>query len=233
MPPIANASKRKKHSPSGFGSLRLPILFVVLGLLLGLFFTYISATFIAGTEFNSATWSVRDFHYRRDPFTKKQLIGIVRGTPSGILTSPPNFPLSYFTASPQTSRWDLVEINHGRTSSDGPAKILLTYLQTKGGPTTHFWPDWSSKNPVKATVLWNAVRDLVDLELYRDLPSILELAVTDCSDKEFGSMINTNMQAAIQRYRDQLELSGETELSNEVVKYHTRYQTTTQSSSSK
>ncbi len=200
MPPNVNASKPKKSNAKWSKQLVFPILFTLLALLLTFIFGYFPATKVTGTEFNTSTWSIREFQYRQDPFSKVQLTGVIREIPTSIYSSQAGFPFTYIKASPTSSRWDLAEIRNGRNVTEGPANILLTYLRASKDLSTDFWPDWSKKNSVKADVLWPAVSDLVDLELYYRLPSVMEAALVECSDDEFKTKIHSAMTSALQVY---------------------------------
>ncbi len=227
MPPlINNKSKSKKANSSRLWSMFFPVLFALFALLLAFMFGYIPATQVVGSEFNTATWMLRDFQYRREPFTKIQLTGIVRDKNSAI-SSTAKFPSMYFNGNLASSkRWDLVEIRNGASITEGPAKILVTFLRATAGGN-EFWPDWSTKNKVKATILWPAVRDLVDLQLYSDLPSIIEQALVDCSDQEFQTSISESTLAAIDKHCRKLQIEGLTEQLQFAEKIRATYRSST------
>ncbi len=199
---------------------------MLFAILLTFIFGYFPATQVVGSEFNTANWTVRNFQYRREPFSHAQLTGVVRDKLATVLASNATFPNSYFNGKlAASSRWDLIEIRNGRSTTEGPAKILITYLQaTSRG--SDFWPDWSTKNPQKASVLWPAVRDLVDLELYNDLPAVIEMALVDCSDLDFQSTLREKMASIFALRCQKLKNAGLTKQSELADKLAEAYRDT-------
>lgn len=148
---------------------------------------YSRAAFVEGSEFDTATWSVRSFHYWLEPLSQRQLSGIVRSpaTPlfasNGMLVGK-STPAKYWTRKNSVpARWDLVYIRSGLQFSEGPARIIITYLSSN----LEFWLDWSSKHPLRAAAFWPAIKDLVDLGCYSALPDIMDLVNSECSDDQF------------------------------------------------
>jgi hypothetical protein len=188
----------------------LPAAFVGAGVLVALIFGYLQATIVTGSELDTSSWNVREFWYRRDPFSGQQLTGILKEPPAAIVSGTTNFPNSYFgspTARP--ARQDLIALRSGTFVTEGPANVLLTYLN--GYTAEQLWPAWSTDNPVKARVLWPAARDLVDLGLYFALPEIMELAKVECSDAEFKAMVEEQMRSILEVHCEQLRIGENAE----------------------
>jgi hypothetical protein len=178
--------------------------FVGIGAFVAILFGYLQATVVTGSEFDTGSWTVRTFWYRRDPFSGRQLTGILREQPAS-LSSTAAFPNSYFSgSSTKPARWDLVKLRSGAVLTEGPANVLTSYFD--GYSAERMWPAWSSSNSAKANILWPAVRDLVDLGLYHELPRIMELATVDSTDAEFKSMITEQMRAVLQAHSEQLRV---------------------------
>ena len=115
-PPAKRASR--------FRQFILPLAFVGTGVFVALFFGYLQATVVTGSEFDTGSWTVRTFWYRRDPFSGRQLTGILREQPAS-LTSSAAFPNSYFSGPSNTpARWDLVNLRSGTVLTEGPANVL-------------------------------------------------------------------------------------------------------------
>jgi len=188
----------------------LPVAFVGIGLFIALTFGYLQSTVVKGIEFDNKSWTTRSFWYRRDPFSGSQLTGILRETPVGLNGSAVNFPSSYFNApNAAAARWDLVELRSGTALTEGPANVLYSYF--KAYAAEQFWTNWSSANVLKANELWSAARDLVDLELYHELPKIMEHARVDSTDAEFKSLIEQHMRTILTAKCEQLRKSKDTE----------------------
>ncbi len=182
----------------------LPVLFVGGGLLIGCAFGYVQATVVTGAELDTATWNVRTFWYRRDPFSGSQLTGVIKEPPAQMMAASTSFPSASFNRpSPLPPRWDLIKLQSGTVRTEGPAFVLHSYLDTYKATT--FWPDWAAKNSLKAKCLSSAGRDLVDLNLYHELPKIFDLAKTKSTDAEFAEMIDQAMieilTSACQRFQ--------------------------------
>lgn len=169
-----------------------PTLFIGGGLLIGVTFGYVQATVVTGSELDTGSWSVRTFWYRRDPFSGAQLTGIIKEPPAQMMAGTTTFPSAFLqNASSLPPRWDLIKLQSGAVRTEGPAFVLHSYLDTF--TATDFWPDWATKNNAKAKCLVSAARDLVDLNLYHELPRIFELANTQSTDAEFAAMIDEQM----------------------------------------
>jgi hypothetical protein len=231
MPPESKASN-PKNPPKTSSKTRLVVslilAFVALPLIL---FLYYQFTLVTGSEFDTGTWTVREFQYRQDLITHYQIAGrryqpaaSLTPTATNALTLPttgstaptpvtpiPNtrpFPTSYFSRTNKaTPRWDLVEIRASSGIYPGPAKVLTTYFQTP--QAEKFWETWSKDNPAKAAELWQAARDLVDLGLYYALPTLMEKAPVDCSKEEFSRAVNTHVIATVKEAYTQLKSAND------------------------
>lgn len=189
---------------SRFRPFILPLAFVGTGVFVALFFGYLQATVVTGSEFDTGSWTVRTFWYRRDPFSGRQLTGILREQPAS-LTSSAAFPNSYFSGPSSTpARWDLVNLRSGTVLTEGPANVLHSYFDHS--TVDQIWPTWSTENTAKANILWPAVRDLVDLGLYHELPKIMELATVDLTDTEFKTTIDEQMRAILEAHTEKLQI---------------------------
>jgi hypothetical protein len=194
---------------SFFQSWAFPTAFVGIGVTVALIFGYLQATVVTGTEFDTGSWTVRDFWYRRDPFSGRQLTGILRESPTSI-SQTSAFPSSYFSgASSKPARWDLVKLQSGTSLTEGPAYVLNSFFDAY--MADKLWTTWSTENPAKAKTLWPAVRDLVDLELYHELPKIMELAKVDSTDEEFTAMIRTVMYQIVSAHVGRLQVAENAE----------------------
>ncbi|MDX1929065.1 MAG: hypothetical protein SFV81_21235 [Pirellulaceae bacterium] len=186
-----------------------PLAFVGIGIMVALLFGYLQATVVTGTEFDTGSWSTRTFWYRRDPFSGRQMTGILRDTTSSISTTAA-FPNSYFSGpSNKPPRWDLVKLQSGAALTEGPAYVLNSYFD--GYVADQLWTTWSTDNPNKAKILWTAARDLVDLELYHELPKIMDLARVDSTDEEFTAMIRSEVYATVSAHAEKLRVAENAE----------------------
>ena len=189
---------------SRFRPFILPLAFVGTGFFVALFFGYLQATVVTGSEFDTGSWTVRTFWYRRDPFSGRQLTGILRELPAS-LTSTAAFPNSYFSGpSSAPARWDLVKLQSGTVSTEGPANVLHSYFDHSAAD--QIWATWSTDYTAKAITLWPVVRDMVDLGLYHELPKIMELATVDLTDAEFKTTIDEQMRAILEGHTEKLRV---------------------------
>ena len=189
---------------AAFGPWIFPVAFVCVAVLLAVSFGYLQATVVTGSEFDTGSWTFRTFWYRRDPFSGRQLTGILREQPTS-LTTTATFPNSYFSGASSTpARWDLVQLRSGTVMTEGPALVLKSYLD--GYVAEQIWPTWSTQYAAKANVLWPAARDLVDLGLYHELPKIMELAAVDSTDAEFKAMIDEQMHVVLGAHVEKLRV---------------------------
>ncbi len=182
----------------------LPVLFVGGGLLIALTFGYVQSTVVTGSELDTGTWSVRTFWYRRDPFTGAQITGVIKEAPTQMMAGTTTFPGAFLPASSALPpRWDLIKLQSGTVRTEGPAFVLHSYLDTFAA--NEFWPGWATANKAKAKCLVAAARDLVDLNLYYELPRIFDLANTKATDAEFVAMIDEQMVAILDAKCKQLQ----------------------------
>ena len=187
-----------------FHSWTFPIAFIGIGVIVALLFGYLQTTVVTGAEFDTGSWTVRTFWYRRDPFTGRQMTGILRELPASLSTTTA-FPNSYFSGAPnKPPRWDLVKLRSGASLTEGPAYVLNSYFD--GYLADQLWTTWSTENPTKAKTLWPAVRDLVELGLYHELPKIMELAKVDSTDAEFTTMIHGEIIATLNAHVEKLRV---------------------------
>jgi hypothetical protein len=204
MSASTKASTLPAKQASRFRPLLFPLAFVGTGVFVAVFFGYLQATVVTGLEFDTGSWTVRSFWYRRDPFSGRQLTGILREPPAS-LTSTAAFPNSYFSGpSSAPARWDLVNLRSGTALTEGPASVLHSYFDHS--TTDPIWPTWSTENTPKAKTLWPAVRDLVDLGLYHELPKIMELATVDLTDAEFKTAIDEQMRGVLEAHTEKLRV---------------------------
>jgi hypothetical protein len=132
------------------------------------------------------------------------LTGILREQPAS-LTGTMAFPNSYFSGpSIAPARWDLVNLRNGTVLTEGPANVLHSYFDHS--TVDQIWPTWSTENIAKASTLWPAVRDLVDLGLYHELPKIMEVATVDLTDAEFKTTIDEQMRAILEPHTESLRV---------------------------
>ncbi|MCA9132816.1 MAG: hypothetical protein KDA45_06665 [Planctomycetales bacterium] len=203
---------------SGWWQFRLPALVLFLLGLLTLGLGYWQATWVQGTELNTRTWELRDFSFRRDPFSNYQLSGVTHSAPPnmGAWTSFPRAQsakldatiANYFRPAPEYAappRWDLVSISERSTTAAG-ANIVVELLDAYDRDYSPFWPNWSSAHPAQAAILWPAAQDLVALELYAKLPRIFELALLD--SPQFSELVAEQVQEAVVVHCQQLVESG-------------------------
>lgn len=218
----ANASATAQKAPDRTWSqwwrrVRLPTILIGLLFLIILGLIYFQAALVVGTELNAHTWQVRQFSFRRDPFTNTQLSGISYSTPKYLAAwhdtpdqqfATPNSKISKYLnlSSRPAERWDLIQVSSS-TSSPGQASILIDLLQARDYQYDEVWPKWTTDNPGKAKILWPAVQDLVALELYAKLPRAFELTRVASSLEEFQSAVVDYVQSTVlehcQRLTDQ------------------------------
>jgi hypothetical protein len=186
-----------------------PLVFVGFGVFVAVLFGYLQATVVTGSEFDTGSWTVRTFWYRRDPISGRQLTGILREQPVSF-SNTSAFPNSYFSGASSTpARWDLVKLQSGTALTEGPAMVLNNYFDRH--MAGQIWSAWSTENTVKANILWPAVRDLVDLGLYHELPKIMELATVDSTDAEFKTMIDEQMHAVLEVHAEKMRVDEKAE----------------------
>ena len=226
-PTTASPNASLRHAPDGswaewWRGVRLPaIVFGVLAVLI-LMFIYFQFTLVTGTELNSRTWQLRDFSFRRDPFTNLQLTGIKYGpssvqgcwadqtTPTGVNTLPATAIAPYLTAKLSLPpRWDLVRI-YDRIDSVGRASILVRLVEANSYTGTEYWQDWSLAEPKKAAVLWPAAQRLVATGMYAKLPELFELPRYQTDDANFAAAVAKLTQAALAEQPQQAVAADET-----------------------
>jgi len=194
---------------------------------------YYYSSLVMGSEINSHNWEVRQFSYRRDPFTHKQLSGITyRASLIGSgcwksqndLISVPDPAIKGHLTAPllQPVRWDLVRLND-RYDTIGRGTILIRLVNSYGVGSNHFWIDWTNNEPIKAAALWPAAQQLVSLNLYAKLPDLFDQAAVEKNDAKFQQAVGSIMQAALLEYSQLLAQAGDKELAREVGKLGLSY----------
>lgn len=174
-----------------------------------LVFVYFQFTLVSGLELDTASWRVRQFSFRRDPFTNYQLSGVRHAMPDGLPGWSSSGSLGeysviapdisrYLTSPHVDARWDLVGID--QSVSDGQARVLVNLLSSSDTSSQSFWPAWSKDNALKAAILWPAAQDLVFLGLYARLPALFELALVDSTPKGFRHATNDYIQSVLLQY---------------------------------
>lgn len=186
-------------------------------------FIYFQFTSVSGLELNTSNWNIREFSFRRDPFTNRQLSGRTyssAGRQSGWtrdaerLYSQIDPAIRRYLQVAPDARWDLVDIY--QTPSSGEAKILIDLLGASDGSFQDFWPTWSTKNPHQAALLWPAAQVLVRFGLYTDLPELLRLALEAQAADEYESRIKAYVREAMQAQVEQLASQGQDEAAKRV-----------------
>ena len=178
----------------------LSVAFIVFVCLLG--FAYFQFTTVTGHEFNARTWEIREFSFRRDPFTNRQLTGIRHEpcrryglwTPvGGQLQSQLDVTIgALLSRSYESDRWELIGFDSS-SNRYGDPKILIDLLQTTDPNYDDFWIEWTTAENAKAAVLWPAAQDLVYFGGYRFLPDLLAIALLDLDQAGFSEQIETFM----------------------------------------
>lgn len=191
--------------------MRIPLIFTGIAIFFIAAITYFSACYVRGTEINTRTWQVREFSFRRDPFTNHQFTGVYYSTsylgstvwaPNAADTAMDLDPAisKYLTPSPGfPNRWDLINIQE-HTSSSGDASILTDLLSIYDRSYNHFWIDWTKKHPKLAQVLWPAAHDLAGYNMYSKLPDLFEIAANKLPASEFKTATRNIVHDALAEY---------------------------------
>ena len=173
-------------------------------------FLYIQFTWVSGTELNTNTWSMRQFSFRRDPFTNFQLTGVSYSAPKGWQVWAPAVKSSsldpaiavHLRPAPQIRpQWELVVLSTSQV--EGDAQLLVDLLAATDENFQPFWPAWSKKHPQKAAILWPAVQHLVQVGLYADLPLLFELALAALPKDDFEQRIKIHIQTSLLQFAQQ------------------------------
>lgn len=183
---------------------RWPAIFSTAIVIISALIAYVSMSKVSGTELNCQSWRVRDFSFRRDPFTNTQFTGVQYAAPAfvGIFNSSADSPFADVDPAiaalldrklSAPTRWDVIEISDF-THSKGPADILYELLhQTQG--SAYYWRDWTKNHNKKAKVLWPAVQILSVLDMYARIPPLMEVTFEDLDATEFARRIGVLIQA--------------------------------------
>lgn len=186
-------------------------------------FIYFQFTSVSGLELNTNNWNIREFSFRRDPFTNRQLSGRTYSSAARQSGWARDADRQYSQIDPAIrrylqvapdARWDLVDIY--QTPSSGEAKILIDLLGASDLSFQDFWPTWSTKNPRQAALLWPAAQVLVRFGLYTDLPELLRLALEAQAEDDYESRIKAYVQEAMEAHARQLATQGEGEAAERV-----------------
>lgn len=194
---------------------------------------YYFATIVTGTELNTRTWDLRNFSFRRDPFTNYQLSGITHSStyaPSLWTSYPtklrceidPSIRKYLLNASDAEEHWDLVSFDNVQ-SSVGDASVLVSLLSARDFKYDEFWLKWTTDHPAKAAILWPAAQHLTGLGLYSKLPILLETALLESTDSEFEEMISETMQSSLLDACRLLAENGEPEQATKVAQIGLTY----------
>ena len=190
---------------------RLTIALIGFALLFFMLLFYFNACYVSGTEIDSQTWQIRDFYFRRDPFTNRQLTGVVHSavrvrTPiwtANASNTASNLDPSIsalFPAQPaRAARWDLVTLNQFE-SIDGGASVLTELLAAEDASFNSYWVQWTAAHPQHAKTFWPAAYQLVYYQLYADLPRLFAIAVRVQPLSEFDAAIRDAMHEALLAY---------------------------------
>ncbi len=131
---------------------------------------------VSGAEFDPVSWTIRDFEFRQNPWTQKQMGSISQSTRTTTIDPAILKLINGGPFAPSVQRWDLVDISVGTKSEQGPASVLLKYLDASNPSGNGYWTEWTTANPSAAVHLWSAVRDAVHLDRYHWLPQLFDLA---------------------------------------------------------
>ncbi len=194
---------------------------------------YYFNTLVMGSEINSHNWEVRQFSYRRDPFTHKQLSGITYQaafstlpcwkSQNDVISVPDPAIKGHLTSQlTQPVRWDLVRMND-QYNTIGRGSILLRLVNAYGVSSKHFWIDWTNNEPIKAARLWPAAQQLVCLDLYARLPDLFDQAAVEKDDTKFEQAVAGIMQAALLEHSQLRVQAGDKVLAREVAKLGLTY----------
>lgn len=198
----SSAAQLEQEPQQNAGSNRGLVIFwscvtVFIFILAGGLVYWISAT-ITGREFDVVSWQTRDFSYRRDPFTHRQLSNIVHET-SRIVAVDATIAMYIVGGpiSPTPQRWDLVEISRGNSSVLGDASVLVEYLTATDSSEKEYWVEWTVNNAAAAPSFWAAVRDAIHLPRprYDRLPDMFEAARAETNPAALKATLQSMMSA--------------------------------------
>jgi tetratricopeptide (TPR) repeat protein len=173
-------------------------------LLVGWVFTF---GLVAGQEFSPELFERRTFFYHQIPILGIQVRPVVRDRSRTILeqflVKQKYVPV---TAKVEQARWDLVFDNyHADGSSECDASILCEYLDTYTADGDFLWEKWSRDHTEQAKLLWPAVAELAQAELYVVIPEVFEVVDRTNKTAEFKTLLKSTVADGYCRFA-QVEL---------------------------
>lgn len=187
---MANQGRQQTvRSPWG-ARLGLVVIGVVLSLAVVVYSTFFFGL-IQGEEFSPETFERRHFAYYEIPLVGFQVSPITHSDQTG--------DLEEFLVAKQivpvkkggNPRWDLVSASRGNVlASPGDAKVLCDYFDTVDADKKTVWLRWTEEHTELGILLWPAVADLAEQELYVFIPDLLELARQTTAADEFQSKLD-------------------------------------------
>ena len=185
-------------------------------------FVYYQSTYVSGTEIDVRSFRMRNFAFRRDPFTNFQLTGVKYSSydSSALWNSWTSHSTidsaiqALLTAPVRKSRWDLV--GYDQSFIDADAQILIDLLSVQDTKYEFAWLVWTKDNPKKARVFWPAVQTLAQLNAYQLLPDLFEIAISDNSVNELHMAASSYMARSLSDLSSKLE-GTDKELAAEVA----------------
>ena len=167
---------------------------------------YLQASQVVGVELNARNWALRQFSFRRDPFTGTQLTGIryeptrqyatTWGSTTGIGFSSLQSTIAVHLDEASTKdRWDLVSLADSGLPEEGRASILVELLDVRSPSGNNYWATWTNDHPTKAKLFWPAVHHRVAANAYAEVPAVFELAIAEATedDDNFTHRLNAQM----------------------------------------
>lgn len=223
----ANAGNARKSRRPFF--LRVPFLILGSLVLLLIGFLYFQSTVVSGKEISTNTWDVRNFSFRRDPFTNYQFTGVKHSAPKrlGFWTEITTYSMVdnsikiHLKSKRPKNRWDLISFDQSLYPAD--AQVLIDLLTARNASYDYYWSKWSGNNPVKAAKLWPAAQDLVHLGLYSKLPPLFEIGTVTLSDNAFTSEVDSYMAQTLGSMAAELAQLGEHERSRSLAEVGSNY----------
>ena len=145
---------------------------------------------VTGKEFAPTHFRQRDFSFYEIPLVHLQITPIKRSgsTPSTALYIRQNGLIKTFAGEPAI--WHLVSISRGLTGqTPADPQLLLDQLEFQKG-SDDYWRKWSIDHAKQARVLWPAIQELAQRELYILMPELFELAQLDLKPAELDAQID-------------------------------------------
>lgn len=182
---------------------RLPTILISIAAFLLVVFVYYQSTYVSGTEIDVRSFRMRNFAFRRDPFTNLQLTGVKYSSydSSSLWNSWTSHSTidsaiqAQLTAPVRKNRWDLV--GYDQSFIDADAQILIDLLSVQDAKYEFAWLVWTKDNPKKARVFWPAVQTLAQMNAYQLLPDLFEIAISDNSANELHLATSSYMATSL------------------------------------